>query len=116
LDTDDSHTDKENVSQVEQLPEYLTLKNSKVRKEIFETEQLQKSTLDWFQIICWILAAGILVLLILEFTEKIKLTPERLVLIGIIIGLIVVPVASKLKILGVEFERYKKEDTSKKEI
>ncbi len=107
---------EESLKLVEQIPEYAVLKNSKISKEISKKEEQQKSTLDWFQVICWVLAAAILILLVLEFTEKIKLTPERLVLIGIIIGLIVVPVASKLKILGVEFERYKKEDTLKKEI
>jgi len=101
------------TTQIERVPDYSVLKSSKINKEILETEKKRKSALDWFQVVCSLFAIALIALLILEFSGKVKLTPERLVLIGAIIGLIVVPVASKLKILGVEFERYKKEDRPK---
>lgn len=109
--SEDNH---ELTAQIERIPDYSVMKSSKIRKEILEAEKKRKSTLDWFQVICFLLSIALVVLLVLEFLGKVKLTPERLVLIGAIIGLIVVPVASKLKILGVEFERYKKEDRPKK--
>lgn len=115
LKRNDSESKEELTTKIERVPDYSVLKSSKVRKEILETERQRKSTLDWFQVVCWILAIALAVLLGFEFSGRVKLTPERLVLIGAIIGLIIVPVASKLKILGVEFERYKKEDSPKKE-
>jgi hypothetical protein len=108
-----SENKHELTTQIERVPDYSVLKSSKINKEILETEKKRKSTLDWFQVVCSLLAIALIALLIFEFSGKVKLTPERLVLIGAIIGLIVVPVASKLKILGVEFERYKKEDRPK---
>lgn len=108
-----SQKEPQDTSQIERVPDYSFLKSSKIKKEILETEKKRKSTLDWFQVICSILAIALMVLLCFEFAGKLKLTPERLVLIGAIIGLIIVPVASKLKILGVEFERYNKEDKHK---
>jgi len=48
-------------------------------------------------------------LLVLDYFGTIKVTVERLALIGAIVGLIIIPFAEKLKILGVEFERQKQD-------
>jgi hypothetical protein len=108
-----NHSDAngELTARIDRVPDYSVLKSSKIRKEILETEKQRKSTLDGFQVVCWILAVGLVALLGCEFAGWVKLSPERLILIGALIGLIIVPVASKLKILGVEFERYRKEDS-----
>lgn len=97
-----------------QVPTFTSFKNSSISKQIIQVEKEKKNTYDLFKIICWLLAAIIIGLLYLDFKECIKLTPERLGIIAIISGLIIVPFARKLNILGVEFERLYEERTEKK--
>jgi predicted nucleic acid-binding Zn ribbon protein len=97
-------------TQIERVPDYSVMKNSAISKEILKTERQRRSTLDWFQVMCYLLAGAVVLLVVLDFLGIVRITPERLTLIGIIIALIIVPVASKLKILGMEFERRKKEE------
>jgi len=94
------------------VPDFSTFKISKITKTIAQTLEKRKATLNSFQILCWIAAFFASVLLLLDFLNILDITPERLALIGIIVGLIVIPFASKLKILGIEFERL----TEKKKI
>jgi len=81
------------------------LEISEIRKAISKTQKKRQETLTLFHIICWSLAIIVTALLYLEFINKIKITTERLALIAVIIGLILIPFAGKLKILGFEFER-----------
>lgn len=102
--------DKETLSSValKKIPDFSIFKNSKIRKSIEQAEKERERAIDYFLIICWILAIGGIVLLVVDFMGLIKITAERLSLIFLIMILFVIPFASKLKILGVEYERLKK--------
>ncbi len=65
----------------------------------------RRSTVKLFMAVCWILAAILVVVLVLDLVGTIELTPARLSLIGAIAGLVIIPFAGKLKVLGLEFER-----------
>jgi len=77
---------------------------------ISETANERKKVIDWFFIVCWI-CAGVIALLLFF---KIPFSGSELILIGAIIGLVLLPFASKFKFLGLEFERLSKEDKSTK--
>jgi len=88
------------------LPHYNMLKNSvnlqKIKKTTTERDYAQKQVFG----ISIFLAITLTILLCLDFLKIINITPQRLVLIGLIVGLIVLPFANKLKVLGIEFERF----------
>ena len=90
---------------VHQVPPFTYFKNSSGTKFLIQKEKEKNNTYDWFWGICWLLALGVGMLLYFDFKGCINLTPERLGIIAIIVGLIVVPFARKLNILGLEFER-----------
>lgn len=100
---------KSDIIKISKVPDFLVIKNTIRSKMLAKKEAEQKSTLNYFQIICWIVAFLLFILLILDFKGIILINAERLALIGAIIGLIIIPFARRLKILGLEFERLKKE-------
>lgn len=102
-----SAKEKSQPIKISKVPDFTIFKSSKISQEISKKEENRKTTMNWFQIVCWIIAFLVLVLLILDFFNILVITPERLAIIGVIAGLIIIPFASKLKILGVEFERLK---------
>lgn len=65
---------------------------------------------DSFKFACWILAFVVLIIGILAKLKIFELDATDLTIISIVIALILVPFASKLKILGFEFERLKSDD------
>jgi hypothetical protein len=68
----------------------------------------QKQTVsDQLKWICWLLAGACTALGLIDFfwQEKGILNPSRLALIGVVIGLVILPFAQRLKLLGMEFER-----------
>jgi len=67
-------------------------------------------SVDVFKWICWALAILFATLLVLLKTNvlKVQLDAADKGMIGAIVALILIPYASKLKILGVEFERLQK--------
>lgn len=69
--------------------------------------RLRKAT-DTFSIVSWALAAGAAVLLWLDYAEVLRLDVRQLSLLGVIIVLILAPFSRKLKILGIEFERFER--------
>ncbi|HCC25351.1 MAG TPA: hypothetical protein VJB13_00020 [Candidatus Nanoarchaeia archaeon] len=93
---------------LKKIPDFLFFKNSKFRKLIDQAEKQRKEAIDYFLVGCWMLAIGGVVLLIVDFRGLIQITAERLSLIFLVAVLFVIPFASKLKILGVEYERLKK--------
>ncbi len=104
---------KSDIIKISKVPDFLVFKNTIRSKMLTEKESEKKSTLNYFQSICRIVVFLLFILLILDFAlyfkEIVLINAERLVLIGIVIGLIIIPFASKLKILGLEFERLKEE-------
>jgi hypothetical protein len=97
------------LKQIIQIPSFSNFKNNYISKNIAKATKATKSTFNWFKAICWILALIIALLLYMDFQGCIKLTAERLGIIAIIVGLIIVPFARKLSILGLEFERLQDE-------
>lgn len=96
-----------NLELVKEVPGFVIFQKRKIRQAIEQTEEERKEAIDYFQSACWIIAVLILILFVLDILHILNMTKERLVLIGVIIGLVIVPFASKLKILGLEFERLK---------
>lgn len=94
---------------IPQFPSFSNFRNNFISKSITKTAQDKKRTFNWFWFICWILALIIATLLFLDFKKCITITAERLGIIAIIVGLIIVPFARKLSILGLEFERLQEE-------
>ncbi len=75
---------------------------------IEETKEVRRGSIDAFQCLCYLLAVALSVALVLDFLEVIDWTQPRILLLGAAAALIIIPHAAKLKILGVEFERYMK--------
>ena len=100
---------KDFLKQINQIPSLSNFKNNYISKTIAKTTKAKKSTFNWFNAICWILATIIAILLFLDLHGCIELSAERLGIIAIIVGLIIVPFARKLSILGLEFERLQDE-------
>jgi len=90
---------------IPQFPPFTYFKNSFISKLLSKKEKEKTDTYNWFQIICWILAFLVALLLFFDFMGCLEITTERLGIIAVIIALVVFPFARKLKILGVEFER-----------
>ena len=91
--------------QVKKVPDFSIFKSSKIRQAISQTAAKRATVFNWFQFVCWIMALIVAVLLILNFLNKLEINPEQLALIGVIVALIIIPFASELKILGIEFKR-----------
>jgi hypothetical protein len=85
---------------------YLILKNSRINQEINEIQKQKKNTFDNFKLVCWILSLIIVCIEILIKTKLLSVDVSDLALIGVAIALVLMPFASKLKILGIEFERF----------
>lgn len=101
----------EKTMKIEKIPDFSIFKNRKIRQIITQKQEDRETTLNYFGIICWFMALIVFLLLILDFLELIHINPERLTLIGVTVGLIIIPFVSKLKILGVEFERLKEKES-----
>jgi hypothetical protein len=105
---------KDFFNPIDELPPFEALRNSSISKKIIQAEKVKRRTFDFFWVICWILSATVIILLICDFKGIVKLTPERLGIIAVISGLIILPFARKLNILGLEFERLQKDASDKK--
>jgi hypothetical protein len=72
-------------------------------------------TLDTFTAFSWLLAVVAAVFFVLDVLGVISLDARQLSLLGIVIVLVLAPFSSKLKVLGIEFERYHRTALPKKE-
>ncbi len=97
-------SDTENENTMSSL-NYKGQKNSRIAEEVREIKHKKERTIDNFKIICWILAVIVLFIALLNKYCSFNISAIDLTLLGLIIGLVLIPFASKLKILGVEFER-----------
>ena len=68
----------------------------------------RRRTFDGFKVACWSLALVTLLVGVADAVGLFELNPTRLALLGVVIALVVIPFAGKLKVLGVEFERLQK--------
>ena len=94
----------------ELLPTYHSLLSDVVATRKAQIETSQEQTKDYFRITCWILAAVVFILIVVDFVCNLNaievMNATRLIMLGISVALIVIPYAQKLKILGIEYERY----------
>lgn len=74
-----------------------------------EIKQKRKKTVDALTAICWLMAAVLIVLLGLDAIGMLTISPVHLTIGGVIIALLLIPFASRLKIMGFEFERRSKD-------
>lgn len=79
----------------------------RVRKSEKLTEQREK-IIDWFRVVCWIMAFIILVIALLYQLGILVIDAYLLFLLSVIVALIVIPFVEKVKILGVEISRNRK--------
>lgn len=100
----------ETIDLIPEIPKYELLKNKSLKKVILENEKRKSSTFNVFALLCWVMAALTTTLLILDFSNLLEINTQRLALMGIVIALVIVPFASKLNILGLEFERLKEKE------
>ena len=83
-------------------------KQSRNSERIANNTKKREEVVDDFKFVCWTIAFIILVLIVIFRLFKFTLNTIELSSIALIIALIVAPYASKLKFLGIEFERLKK--------
>lgn len=105
---------KDVLKPIQTIPQFKNLKNNFLSKAVTKNEREKQDTFNWFKFICWLLALLIALLLFFDLKGCLSITPERLGIIAIIIGLVIVPFARKLSILGLEFERLQDESNEKK--
>jgi len=77
-----------------------------------ESERIEKESkekVDEVRLVCFLSAIVLLVLLVLSVSGIFTPSPTQLGLIGAIVGLLLLPNTAKLKGLGIEFERLKKD-------
>lgn len=86
-------------------PNFDALINRKSQVMVEEKKEEKIKAFDSFKLVCWILAALILVLFSLDLLFDFELNERQLFLLGIVVCLVLVPFASKLKVAGIEFER-----------
>ena len=98
----------EYLTRVTTVPDFQFFYNRNIRKYLAKTENEREETYDIFRYVCWCISFGVFVLLLFDFINILSLSTERIILIAVIIGLIIIPFAAKLKILGFEFERFNK--------
>ena len=101
---DEDVQNTERIFSAESILDFTTLTKSRRNIMIAETNNERKRVVDRFFIVCWV--CGVAIGLILLF--RIPLSGLDLILIGAMICLILLPYASKLKFLGLEFERLSK--------
>jgi len=94
------------------VPNFQVLQKSRQSTAVAEKKTEKKTALDKFLIACWVCALITGVLLLIDIFSEFKISQQQLALFGATIALIIIPFASKLKVLGVEFERLRKGNDS----
>lgn len=107
----DKNTEKTQRSSNENSSIVLNYASQKVARNTETVNRIineKKSAVDKFQWACWILALILAAIYMLWKLKKISIEANDIALFGAIAALVVIPFSSKLKILGVEFERESK--------
>lgn len=95
----------------ESIPTFNTLKISNRNFKIAETREKLNEIIDkYFFVVCFICAFSLILVLYGTLFKKILVSTQDLILIGATVALILLPFASKIKFLGLEFERLTKEN------
>ncbi|MEI6610312.1 MAG: hypothetical protein WCO53_11295 [Deltaproteobacteria bacterium] len=97
------------------IVDYKSQRNARIAEEVVIVNKDKNTTVDALKITCWISAAIIFLTEILAKIKIITLDGNDMVAFGAIVILILIPFASKLKILGLEFERLTDKENKKNE-
>lgn len=89
------------------FPDYENITTKKSVEDLNRIEKKKKKSLDGFQRACYGLAFLVAGTLVSKKAGWITLTSEDLALIGVIVALVIIPNAAKLKLLGIEYEAKK---------
>lgn len=88
------------------FPSYASLVTGGRAQGKVEVKSKSNKVSGRFSSICHLLALLVLIVLILDIADIYRFTSQQLTLLGIFIGLFIIPYAAKFKLLGMEFERY----------
>jgi len=94
------------------VPSFTIAQSTQRTKEQAALVSERKQSVDRFAVTCWIAAFGVMALGVLDYLDILPLTAERLTVLGITIGLVILPFASKLKFLGWEFQRLQQQKSN----
>jgi len=100
------HEESGLVTPIEKLPSFQSLLTGDRAHNKIRTENKTNTVTDNFTNNCRFLAFFVLIILLLDISGIYKFSTQQLTLLGIFIGLLVIPYAAKFKLLGMEFERY----------
>lgn len=89
----------------DRFPPFRQLVTSSLAAEKVDGRAERRRTVDRFKLLCWLMALLVVAVLVMDFFGWYTLNGDRLALMGAAAALVVIPYASKLKMLGVEFER-----------
>ncbi|MFC2990625.1 hypothetical protein [Halomonas tibetensis] len=76
------------------------------QKEKKDAAESRRRTVDRFRVACWLLAIIVLAFFIADVKDWLSLSSQQIGLLGAFSALILIPDITKLKLPGVEFERY----------
>ncbi|ELO5517087.1 type I restriction enzyme HsdR N-terminal domain-containing protein [Vibrio vulnificus] len=88
------------------LPNFSALRVGDRAQQKVETKKKSNRITDSFTVICYVLAILVAIILFLDIFSIFKFSSQQLTLLGIVIGLLIIPYAAKFKLLGMEFERH----------
>jgi hypothetical protein len=93
-----------------EFPRFNAVRANRLASEKDKVEEERSEATDDFKVTCWIIAGvGILVTVadfVLSFWNIVLLTGQRLAVMAVSVGVLIIPYAAKLKALGIEWERY----------
>jgi len=89
---------------------YIGNRNARISEKVEIVSKQKGKTINALNWICWLSCPIVLIIGILNYLKVLKLTAIDISFLASVIGLLIIPFASKLKILGIELERYKKEE------
>jgi hypothetical protein len=100
----DDDPDRNDISNFD----FKAIRTSVLSEKAKDAEDKKKAEIDNFLKVSWLLAFLVLVLLIIKKLVNFTLDTVDMALIGSVLALILIPFASKIKFLGIEFERINK--------
>ena len=90
------------------LPSFEELKASVLSLKKQENKMERKRAIQRIELICWVGSIAFVAMLMFDILNVIQVTYERLIMAIFIVGLQIIPYASKLKLPGFEFEQIDK--------
>lgn len=94
------------VTLIPSLPSFQTLRTGDRAQQKVEVKNKTNKVTDNFTLMCYLLAFLVSFILAFDISDVYKFSAQQFSLLGIVIGLLVIPYAAKFKLLGMEFERY----------